>query len=275
MWGTVQEKTFNAILIGMLPLIKALLHIGIGYREFDALMRRGFVRVASREFGKRGRPANISRVAAVTGLPRKEIKRIREAEDAGGPPEIFEVSPLSWLLSQWHSNPDFINSAGKPRALPLESDSETSFNDLAKICAFDVPVSALLNELRETNAIAESDDGRLTPKRMSYIPENLDDKILVAIETGLYPLNSTIAHNSNPNNKFALRYQRFASADGINIDQFPEVREMLQKEVTEFMRNINMKLAKYEIPGATSEATPYSQIGLGAYFFETESSPDF
>jgi len=271
----IQEKTLNAILIGLQPIVKALVSIGIGYREFDALVKRAFVRVASREFGKRGRLANISRIATVTGLSRKEIKRLREAEESNGPAEIFEVSPLGWILSQWYANPDYTDADDKPRALPIQSDTETSFTDLAKTCAFDVPVSALLNELRQTKAIAELPDGRLLPTRMSYIPDNLNDIMLLSVETGLYPLGATIAHNNDPSNKEARRYQRFASADGIDLEHFPEIREMLNEEVTEFMRKINKKLAKYEMPGRVSKNTPRSQIGLGAYYFETDSAPDF
>ena len=68
----MQEKTkqsvLDAFLLMLRPVVRILLRYGIGYREFAEVTKTAFVDVASADFGIRGRPTNISRVAVMTGL---------------------------------------------------------------------------------------------------------------------------------------------------------------------------------------------------------------
>src|ERR1700758_5769865 len=59
------------------PLVHILLVCGITWREFADLGKTSYVDVASKQFGKRGRPTNVSRTAVMTGLPRREVRKQR------------------------------------------------------------------------------------------------------------------------------------------------------------------------------------------------------
>ncbi len=77
----MQEKLKQQVLDGfqlvLRPIVKILLRYGVGFGEFAEVVKTSFVDVASTEFGIRGRPTNISRVAVMTGLTRKEVRRLR------------------------------------------------------------------------------------------------------------------------------------------------------------------------------------------------------
>src|ERR1700736_4401195 len=60
------------------PLAHVLLSCGITWREFAALARTTYVEVATENFGKRGRPTNVSRTAILTGLARREVRKQRQ-----------------------------------------------------------------------------------------------------------------------------------------------------------------------------------------------------
>ena len=53
------------------PLTHVLLSCGITWKEFAELSKMTYVEVATRNFGKRGRPTNVSRTAVLTGLGRR------------------------------------------------------------------------------------------------------------------------------------------------------------------------------------------------------------
>ena len=59
------------------PIVRLTLWFGLGYSEFSVAAKRVFVEVASQDYGVRGRPANISRISAKTGLPRKLVTNYR------------------------------------------------------------------------------------------------------------------------------------------------------------------------------------------------------
>ncbi len=156
------------------PVIHALLRCGVTFREFSDLARTTFVEVATKEFGKRGRPTNVSRTAILTGLARREVRKQREAlESAPEPPEGY-VTKGSLVLSAWHLDPDFLDAKGKP--LPLLAQRESAgegvtFATLVRRCGgADVPNSTLLRELRSAGAVRLRPDESLRNRLMrNYI----------------------------------------------------------------------------------------------------------
>ncbi len=56
------------------PVIYILIRCGVTWRDFSELAKTTFVEVATRQFGKRGRPTNVSRTAVLTGLARRDVR---------------------------------------------------------------------------------------------------------------------------------------------------------------------------------------------------------
>jgi len=63
------------------PIVRILLRFGITWREVSELTKRVYVEVAQQDYAERRRPVNTSRLAVMTGLTRKEVRRIRDLED--------------------------------------------------------------------------------------------------------------------------------------------------------------------------------------------------
>ena len=71
MQDRIQQEILRGMLLVLRPMARILLRFGIGFKEFNEVAKAAFVDVASADFGIRGRPTNISRVAVMTGLTRK------------------------------------------------------------------------------------------------------------------------------------------------------------------------------------------------------------
>ena len=109
------------------PVVLMLLRIGITWREFCALAKIVYVDTATEEFGIRGRPTNVSRVSLLTGIARKEVRRLRDVLDQAEPPAPQKTSDATRVLSGWFQDPDFqdpdfqdpeyVGATGKPRPL--------------------------------------------------------------------------------------------------------------------------------------------------------------
>ena len=85
----IKKQILDAFFVVLRPIAKILLRYGIGFREFAEVAKSAFVDVASSDHGIRGRPTNISRVAVMTGLTRKEVRRIRnQIEEAQYSPVV-------------------------------------------------------------------------------------------------------------------------------------------------------------------------------------------
>lgn len=197
MQDIIQQQILGAFLIVLRPIARILLRFGIGFREFSEVSKTAFVDVASSDYGLRGRPTNISRIAVMTGLTRKEVRRIRDKIDIGEPTVNVKSTPLSEVLHRWFSESEFLDPSGRPAILPFNGE-RASFANLVKRFGGDIPPGAMRTELKRVGAIEVSKSGKLKVVKRSVRPEGIHDRLIVALVHGVYPLVSSVAHNSNP-----------------------------------------------------------------------------
>ena len=110
MQDSLKQQVLNAFLLVLRPITRILLRYGIGYREFVEVAKTAYVDVASSDYGLRGRPTNISRVAVMTGLTRKEVKRLRDKLESGDTAISVKTTPLVDVLHHWYAQPEYAAS---------------------------------------------------------------------------------------------------------------------------------------------------------------------
>jgi len=263
--NTIQERILVALLGALKPIVRALLSSGIGFREFTEVAKTAFVQVATKEYGIRGRPTNISRVAVMTGLTRKEVKRLREITPSGSS-LVARRSPPADLLHFWHTDPEYLDDNGVPRRLPYEGDS-VSFRRLVKCCAGDVPSGAMRTELKRIGAIVEQENGELTVVKRYFIPGEVDDRLELGFNLGLAPLASTIAFNCDPDRKGPARFQRISYSAWIDKDDLLTLQDSLSTKLGGFLTDIDSQLAQIEGDSENTEQSNLCRVGVGVFFF--------
>lgn len=265
MSDAARNRILTACFSFLVPVARFLLHRGISYREFEEIARAGFVKVASDEYGIRGRPTNASRVSAMTGIPRKDVTRIRERLPNYEVTPKIELSPLGDVLHRWYTDEDFLDPDGLPIALIPEGEAP-SFDQLVRQCVGDVPVGAIKVELLRTGAIAQQADGRLTPKRRQAVPISPDDRLITSISFNLHALASTIAFNSNPERKEEGRIERFVQSEPIAAAMKRELRLPLRKRIADFTDSLDDLFSGVE-PGSNDSR---NRVAVGVYYFEED-----
>lgn len=146
------------------PIARIFLRFGISYREYCELSKAAFIAVAAEDYGVHGRPTNASRIAAMTGLTRKEVGRIRSRIERGEEPKTDRSSPVNAVLKAWYSVDEFHDEQGQPKPLPM-SGKRGSFEALIRQFAGDIPEGAMRKELRRISAIEVNGDKiRLDPE---------------------------------------------------------------------------------------------------------------
>jgi hypothetical protein len=268
----IQMRMLNSAYACLLPLAKLLLRAGITYRQFDSIAKRAFVREAMAEADARGRPTNTSRIAVMTGLSRKDVKRIREflASDpvvASGA-TADQSGPPSKVLHTWHVDPRFLKRDGSPRDLIFQ-DEEEGFCALVKAVGGDVPPGAVRTELKRAGAVTELDDGRLRAIKRYYVPGSVDDKAVTVMSGMLFPLAAGIVHNANPDRTADGFIQRFAYSQSLEPDAVTEFRIWSRAQAASLIEAMDDWLAKHEssdrLPSSESEG-PIA--GIGVFYYE-------
>lgn len=263
-----QKRILNAFLVVMKPVARILLRFGIGFREFAELAKVAFVDVASSEYGLRGRPTNISRVAVMTGLTRKEVRRLRDKLEAGEQTVSLKSTPLSEILHRWHSEEDFLDSQGSPAVLPF-SDGHGSFTELIKKFGGDIPAGAMRTELKRISAIEELEDGSLRLVRRSVAPEGIDDKAMVGLIHGAYPMLSTLAHNLDPNRTEATWPQITAFTRHVRKSDLSRLRRISEDRLGDIAETFDDLFMAYEtLHESAGPDDDQNLVAVGTFYFE-------
>ena len=151
------NKLNNAFLALLKPLARLFLRHGRGYREYSELSKAAFVAVASADYGVHGRPTNVSRIAAMTGMTRKEISRVRSKIERGDAAVTERCTPIQEVIDAWQTQAEFLDPSGLPAVLPL-TGKRGSFQSLLRQFAGDIPAGAMRKELVRVGAARMVDD---------------------------------------------------------------------------------------------------------------------
>ena len=145
------------VLLG--PLIRILLRQGISYGEFSEIAKAVYVEVALKDFKVVGRKATRTRVAVMTGLTRKEVKRVIDEAVRDQYEPKSKYNRLGRVLVGWHTDTDFTGPYGLPLELQYETGipGELTFAELVKRHSGDMSPRSILDELIRVGAVRETD----------------------------------------------------------------------------------------------------------------------
>jgi hypothetical protein len=151
------------------PLARILIDHGVSSPEAESLFRAVCVHEAALAQTERGKKRpNVSRVALVTGLHRKEVGQILRRSPRVDP-GLETRGRANKVLAGWHGDPTFAHKA-KPLALPIKAAERKrpSFWMLANRYAPDVYPGLILRELARVGALKTLQDGRVRARMRRY-----------------------------------------------------------------------------------------------------------
>ena len=268
MQNDTQRQILDAFFVALRPIAKILLRCGVGFREFSEVAKAAFVDVASSEYGLRGRPTNISRVAVMTGLTRKEVRRLRDKLENGERSVVVKATPLSEVLHRWHSEDEFLADSGRPRALPFAGE-HGSFSSLVKRFGGDIPPGAMRTELKRIASIEEDENGVLTVVKRSAHPAGIEEKLLQGLMHSAFPILSAIAHNVDPSSKQESWPQFTAFTRSIRSDDMARIRRISRDRLTETAESFDDLFMAYEsLHEADKSEEDKNTVAIGVFYFE-------
>ena len=264
----LKQQVLDAFLLIMRPIARILLRYGISHREFSEVAKTAFVDIASSDFGLRGRPTNISRVAVMTGLTRKEVKRVRD-EIAGGERSItVKTTPISDVLHQWHAQAEFTDDDGLPLTLPFSGD-EGSFMSLVKAYGGDVPAGAMRTEMIRVGVVEQDADNELRVLSRAVRPDSDHQRLVTILVHGAYSFLSNIAHNTDPSSDGPNWASRVAYTTALEKSDAGQLRRITKDRISGFAESMDDLFIAYEsLKSGTPEAESGKAVAVGVFYFE-------
>lgn len=250
------------------PLVRLLLRHGVTHAEFSDWTKNVFVNQAENNFKVNDKKPTVSRIAIVTGINRKEVKRIQELPSEPTPLPA-KHNRAARVVTGWLQDERFHNKSGQTR--PLEyGDPAKDFNLLVKEYSGDVPARAVLDELIRVGTVSKSDDGRVTLIRAAYVPHESKEDMLNIFGESTADLLETLDHNiaSSADNS---RLQLSVVYDNLSAESVKEFKALSKSKATNLLQELDRFLSSQDrdLTEQTSSKDRY-RAGLGLYLIENE-----
>jgi hypothetical protein len=271
---TVADGLLRGAAATLRPIVKRLLEMGVPFGQLEARLRALFIEVAERDLAIPGRKQTDSRLALLTGLNRKEVRRLRAHGDTQAAPTSFSRNQAASLISRWLADRHATDRDGQPRPIPYQTARGPSFVKLARAVTLDLPPRALLDELVRTGAAELSADGQLVALRgESYVPTRAQPAKLAMLAEDPAELVETMLHNIFGAGDAAL-LQRTVFYDNLGSDGLERVRREMRAEGERFLRRMDGLLAKHDRDrNPRAAGGDRRSAGIGVYVFEKPRAP--
>ncbi len=253
---TNKRTLVTAVRTMLRPIARLMIALGFSARDFMEVTKTVYTEVATQEYGKRGRNTNISRVALLTGLTRREVARLRRVTshdplDLGDP-----MVPVGRVLSSWYQDSKYLDEDGKPLVLSLSP----TFKELVEKHRGDIPATTVIKELQEHNSIA-IEGNRVTVLSRYFMPFELDDQALERFGRVMGDIGNAITQNLLASNPEHATFEGRAVHELVSAESAEAFRKFLDRRGMEFLEEIDDWLSDH----AQATEGPTTRLGVGIY----------
>ena len=235
---------------------------------FTDISKKVFVDVASDEFLIEGKKQTKSRIAALTGINRKEVSRVKKLP-AGELEEVTRKRNRSArVLSAWLRDERYLDAKGDP--LPLNMGGTGSFSELVKNYSGDIPVRTIVDELKRLGMIEIGEsDRKVRLNSKGYVPQGGADEYLEILGVDTEELISTILFNMQSSGDYKL-YQRKTLFRNVPTEYLAPFRSLSARMSNNLLQELDRWLADHDRDTSPDIlGTGRAKVGLGVYQIES------
>ena len=250
------------------PLVRVMLARGIYHPAVSEMLKSVFVEIADKEFTLDKKRQTDSRVSLLTGVHRKDVKRLRHGPPGANKDIEPEISLTAQIIAAWNANSAYVDDDGVPKPLArfAQDGGERSFEFLVKSISTDIHPRAVLDEWVR-RGIAEIDaQNQVSLRTEAFIPAEGDSEKVFYFAHDLHDHVAATAHNVMGNVPPML--ERCVHYDGLDAHAIATIREIATKQGMRALRTVNNRAA--EALAATRDRAPVNpgRLTFGVYFYQ-------
>lgn len=233
------------------------------------LLKRVFVEVAERDFQLDNKASTDSRISLLTGVHRKDVKRLRELPhaEANLPPKI---SLSAQVVATWITGVQWLDGKGQPRPLPrLGHGEEHSFEALVTSVSQDIRPRSILDEWLRLGVASINAADEVVLLSNAFIPkEGMEEKL------AYYGHNLGDHAAAAADNVLAAGspwFERSVHHDALSEAQIAQLRTRASELGMQVLTNLH---ALAETPDETDETDdePKKRFTCGVYFYSADAT---
>ncbi len=275
--STLSPALVSALRRVLRPFIKLMLAKGITFPYLSEVLKDIFVEVAEKEFRIGDKPSTDSHLSLLTGVHRKDIKRLRHCVRSDTEIIPQAVSLGARLVSLWTSDVRYLDENNQPKPLPrfAKQGGEISFEGLVASVSCDIRSRVVLDEWLRLGIAHFDGDKQVCLNTAAFIPAHGFDEKVYYFSHNLH--DHAAAATSNLLGECQPFLERSVYYDELSAESVRILAERSEFLGMESLLTINKEAIELEKDDALKSG-PRHRMTFGIYYFsepiESETSTE-
>jgi uncharacterized protein DUF6502 len=248
------------------PLVRLLTAQGVTFPMLADVLKQTYVDVAVRDFGLEGEAPTDSRVTLLTGVHRKDVKRLRQQRTDEGQAMPETVALGAQLAAAWTTRKELRDRKGRPRPLArfASQGGARSFEGLVASISKDIRARSLLDEWLRLGVVEIDAEDRVRLRTAAFVPSRGFEEKAFYLGHNLHDHAAAAAHNLEGEGPPFL--ERSVHYKGLDAAAVAKLAALAEKHGMEALQSVYRRAKECEARERKSEAAK-QRITFGVYFY--------
>jgi hypothetical protein len=262
-----QSTLIRALNVLFKPLVRLMIRKGITFPLLRDLLKQVYVDQARELIENDGESVSFSRLYILTGIHRKDIKRLsEEAPDTSAP--LADRTLSAQLIATWLGLPEYCDSRGEPLALPFNGDGDTpGFVDLVTSVSKDIRPRAMLDEWLRQGVVIQTDEF-IALNQNAFVPSGDFDQLSDYFARHIHDHVAACAHNLQGEKQ--PMFERSVYYPRLTEQSIAQLQQQAEQQGGRLLMALNNQARRlYEQDKDEPDAT--RRFRFGCYWFDEEN----
>jgi hypothetical protein len=250
---------------------------GVQLPNMVELLKKALVEEAAAGYRAEDKDSSDTRVALLTGVHRKDVKRLRESRQGGK--LVAPMVPLvASVVGRWISEPRYLNADQTPRELArtprLGNVGEPDFTALVAEVSSDVGARAVLDELIRLGVVAVSPAGQVSLLESAFVPHQGLSESFHFLAGNVSDHLASAVHNLSPGRAQPPMLEQSAFSANLSKTQAKELGQLARRLWSRALQKFMLTASVAELRSQATEG-PHYRVRFGVYFNEAvQAAPE-
>lgn len=255
------------------PLVGILLDNGLTYGWLTKILKVIYVDVAEAEFSLQDKAQTDSRISLLTGVHRKDVRRLRkEDKDGFEPPSSIFLG--AQLVAIWTTDTHFLDEFGKPAPLVRlpgvgKQEGSVSFEELVTLVSKDIRPRAILDEWLRLGAVSINERDEVCLKVDAFIPARGFDEKLYYLGKNIH--DHMAAARCNVQSETPPFLERSVYYDQLTEESVKKLAILSEEKAMEMLKGLNTAARKMQNNDKRKKSAD-QRMNFGVYFYKDKDS---
>ncbi len=254
------------------PLARLMIDHGVHLPAMLELLKAALVDEAQAAYALDHKGSSDTRIALLTGVHRKDVRRLRDAPHSTQAPSPM-IPLAASVVARWISDPRFLNADQSPRLLARTpgrgTAGEPDFTALVAEISRDVGARTVLDELARLGVVERRDDGMVALRVSGFVPQDGRGESFYFLTANLADHLATSVHNLKPGQTEPSMLEQSAFAQDLSADQARQLHQLARLMWAKTLQQFLQTAAVAEQRSAASGDQSH-RVRFGVYFYDSQ-----